>query len=140
MAEGLHDVRLLPPLVLATTVSTMATITSWEHQLRLSIAALSARTVAAAVVGTGLLALLAFAFGLPGAALGVLALAGTYAVLVAPGTRLCGRLSAATLGLVGVGVLSLVAAPSPTVTAVLSCLGVAAAGAALARRRRARLV
>lgn len=140
VAEGLHDVRLLPPLVLATTVSTMATITSWEHQLRLSIAALSARTVAATVVGTGLLTLLAFAFGLPGAALGVLALAGTYAVLVAPGTRLCGRRSAATLGLVGVGVLSLVAAPSPTMTAVLSCLGVAAAVAALARRRRARLV
>src|SRR5690606_20504999 len=108
VAEGLHDFGLVPVLVIATAVATLATTTSWEHQLRLDVASLSRRTLAAAVLGVGLMAALAATFGVVGAALGVIVVRGTYALLMAPGARRPGRLSGATLALVGVGLATLV--------------------------------
>ncbi|WP_324650019.1 lipopolysaccharide biosynthesis protein [Georgenia sp. H159] len=140
VAEGLRDFRLLPVLIVATAVASLATTTSWEHQFRLEVASLSRRTLAAAVVGTALMAYLALQFGLTGAAAGVVVLRGTYALLVAPGTRRPLRVVVTTVALGAVGIAALVVEPSSFVVTAVGTVGAAVAGAVLLRRLHARKV
>jgi hypothetical protein len=134
VADDLHDFRLLPALVVATAVASLATTASWEHQFRLEVAMLSLRTLTAAVVGTAAMAALTMQLGLLGAALGAVVLQATYGLFVAPGVRRPAQWSMATVTLALTGLVALATQPSSTVITCVSAALAAATGAVLLRR------